>query len=91
MVDAPVPPLDVLEEIFVAAGVPAPPTTPLPWGESELTFAGNCNGGPVPDPRTPAARPGAGLGDVGPLVARPSRTAARLDLSPRPGRHGPRC
>src|SRR6202034_275622 len=45
VVDAPVPPLGVLEEIFAAAGVAPPPTMPLPWGENEATFAGNCNGG----------------------------------------------
>jgi hypothetical protein len=45
VVDAPVPPLAVLEEIFAAAGLPAPATTPLPWGESQATVVGNCNGG----------------------------------------------
>jgi 2-polyprenyl-3-methyl-5-hydroxy-6-metoxy-1,4-benzoquinol methylase len=44
VVDSPVPPLDVLQAIFAAAEVPAPPTTPLPWGE-EQTVAGNSNGG----------------------------------------------
>ena len=34
----------------------------------------------VPDTGTAAARPGAGLGHVGPLVARASRVAARSDL-----------
>jgi SAM-dependent methyltransferase len=45
VVDTPVPPLEVLHEIFAAAGVPAPPTTPLPWGENQETVVGNSNGG----------------------------------------------
>ncbi len=45
VVDTPVPPLEVLHDIFAAAGVPAPPTTPLPWGENQFTVAGNNNGG----------------------------------------------
>jgi SAM-dependent methyltransferase len=59
VVDAPVPPLGVLEEIFAAAGVPAPPTTPLPWGENESTLAGNCNGGLylIPAPLLPVLAP----------------------------------
>src|SRR3984885_1947058 len=44
VVDSPVPPLAVLCDIFAAAGVPVPPTTPLPWGE-ETTVVGNSNGG----------------------------------------------
>jgi SAM-dependent methyltransferase len=44
VVDTPVPPLEVLREIFGAAGVPAPPTIALPWGDDD-TFAGNSNGG----------------------------------------------
>ena len=31
--------------MFAAAGLPAPPTTPLPWGENQATVAGNSNGG----------------------------------------------
>jgi SAM-dependent methyltransferase len=59
VVDAPVPPLEVLQEIFAAAGVPAPPTTPLPWGENQLTVAGNCNGGLylIPAPLLPVLAP----------------------------------
>ena len=45
VVDTPVPPLEVLREIFAAAGVPAPATTPLPWGENQVTVVGNNNGG----------------------------------------------
>jgi SAM-dependent methyltransferase len=45
LVDAPVPPIDVLHEIFAAAEVPAPPTAPLPWGEGQETIVGNSNGG----------------------------------------------
>ena len=59
VVDAPVPPLVVLEEIFAAAGLPTPPTTPLPWGENETTLAGNCNGGLylIPAPLLPVLAP----------------------------------
>ena len=45
VVDTPVPPLEVLHGVFAAAGVPAPPTTPLPWGENQATVVGNSNGG----------------------------------------------
>ena len=45
VVDTPVPPLDVLHEIFAVAEVPAPPITPLPWGDHDATFVGNSNGG----------------------------------------------
>ena len=45
MVDTPVPPLEVLHQIFAAAEVPVPPTTPLPWGEDQATVVGNSNGG----------------------------------------------
>ncbi len=44
-VDAPVPPLAVLVRIFEAAGLPVPPTSPLPWGTDEVTVSGNSNGG----------------------------------------------
>lgn len=44
-VDAPCPPLEVLQAVFGASGVAAPPTVPLPWGQPESTLAGNCNGG----------------------------------------------
>ena len=44
-VDAPVPPLAVLVRIFQAAGLPVPPTRPLPWGADEATVSGNSNGG----------------------------------------------
>ena len=59
VVDTPVPPLEVLHEIFAAAGVPAPPTTPLPWGENQETVAGNSNGGLylIPAPLLPALAP----------------------------------
>ena len=45
MVDTPVPPLNVLYEIFAAVGVPTPPTTPLPWGEDQKSVLRNSNGG----------------------------------------------
>jgi SAM-dependent methyltransferase len=45
VVDTPVPPLEVLYEIFAVAEVPVPPTTPLPWGEHQSTIVGNSNGG----------------------------------------------
>ena len=45
VVDTPVPPIEVLHDIFAAAGMAAPPTTPLPWGENQVTVAGNNNGG----------------------------------------------
>ena len=45
VVDAPVPPLNVLLEVFRASGVPAPPSVPLPWGSGEQTVSGNSNGG----------------------------------------------
>lgn len=45
VVDTPVPPLEVLHRIFAAAEVPAPRTTPLPWGENQETVVGNSNGG----------------------------------------------
>ena len=44
VVDRPVPPLEVLQAIFEAAEVPAPPTASLPWGD-ERTVTGNSNGG----------------------------------------------
>jgi SAM-dependent methyltransferase len=44
-VDAPVPPLDVLREIFSVAGVPEPATVHLAWGPTAETLAGNNNGG----------------------------------------------
>ena len=59
VVDTPVPPLEVLHEIFAAAGVPAPPTTPLPWGENQVTVEGNNNGGLylIPAPLLPVLAP----------------------------------
>jgi len=44
-VDAPVPPPEVLAEIFEAANLPAPDRVPLPWGPDQWTLAGNSNGG----------------------------------------------
>ncbi|MHB1518982.1 MAG: class I SAM-dependent methyltransferase [Acidimicrobiales bacterium] len=44
-VDAPVPSLEVLQSVFIAAGIDAPPPVPLPWGPGEQTLAGNANGG----------------------------------------------
>ena len=45
VVDAPVPPLEVLLEVFAAAGVTPPPEVLLPWGPGDHTLAGNSNGG----------------------------------------------
>ena len=45
LVDAPVPPFDVILDIFGAAGVAAPPPVPLPWGSDQRTVTGNSNGG----------------------------------------------
>ncbi len=54
-VDAPVPPLDVLVEIFTSAGVTVPPTVSLPWSSDDRTLGGNNNGGLylVPGPLLP--------------------------------------
>jgi hypothetical protein len=45
VVDAPVPPLAVIQSVFDASGLAAPPTVDLPWGTDEQTVAGNSNGG----------------------------------------------
>ena len=45
LVDAPVPALEVVLSIFLAAGLKAPPTVPLPWGPDDWTVSGNSNGG----------------------------------------------
>jgi hypothetical protein len=45
VVDAPVPPLNVVHRIFAAAGLTAPPPVRLPWGADEWTVSGNNNGG----------------------------------------------
>jgi hypothetical protein len=45
VVDAPVPPLEVLERVFGAAGLTTPPLVRLPWGPGEWTVRGNYNGG----------------------------------------------
>jgi hypothetical protein len=45
VVDAPVPPLEVVFDIFAASGLTAPPTVPLPWGPDQWTVSGNNNGG----------------------------------------------
>ena len=45
VVDAPVPSLGVLLEVFRASGVRPPPSVPLPWGSDEQTVSGNSNGG----------------------------------------------
>lgn len=57
IVDAPNPPLSVLERIFAAAGVPLPDVVPCDWGNGE-TVATNFNGGfyYVPDRAVPALR-----------------------------------
>ena len=45
LVDAPVPPLDVLTNIFRSAGLPVPDTRALPWGQLDRTVLSNFNGG----------------------------------------------
>ena len=45
LVDAPVPPFEVILDIFAAAGVAPPPSVPLPWGTGQRTVVGNSNGG----------------------------------------------
>ncbi len=45
VVDAPVPPLDVILRVFKASSVPPPPIVQLPWGSGEQTVSGNSNGG----------------------------------------------
>jgi 2-polyprenyl-3-methyl-5-hydroxy-6-metoxy-1,4-benzoquinol methylase len=59
VVDTPVPPLDVIQGIFAAARVPAPPTTPLPWDADQTTIVGNVNGGLylIPAPLLPVLAP----------------------------------
>jgi 2-polyprenyl-3-methyl-5-hydroxy-6-metoxy-1,4-benzoquinol methylase len=54
-VDAPLPPLDIVIDIFDAAGVTIPPTVALPWGPDQWTVSGNNNGGLylVPGPLLP--------------------------------------
>jgi hypothetical protein len=55
VVDAPVPPLSVMHDVFAAAGLSAPPPVRLPWGAAEWTVSGNFNGGLylVPGPLLP--------------------------------------
>ncbi len=59
VVDTPVPPLEVLHDIFAAAGLAPPPTTSLPWGQNQVTVAGNSNGGLylIPAPVLPILAP----------------------------------
>ena len=45
LVDAALPPLDVLIAVFRSAGLPVPDTSPLPWGQVERTVVSNFNGG----------------------------------------------
>jgi 2-polyprenyl-3-methyl-5-hydroxy-6-metoxy-1,4-benzoquinol methylase len=45
VVDAPVPPLEVLQRVFTASGLPTPATIALPWGPGDHTLSGNSNGG----------------------------------------------
>jgi hypothetical protein len=45
VVDAPVPPLEVLRKVFSTSGLPAPSTILLPWGPGDHTLSGNSNGG----------------------------------------------
>ncbi len=44
-VDAPVPPLDVVLDVFRVAGVGVPTAVPLPWDAGQSTVSGNNNGG----------------------------------------------
>ena len=59
VVDSPVPPLDVILDIFAAAEVPAPQSIPLPWGAGQTTIVGNFNGGLylIPAPLLPVVAP----------------------------------
>jgi 2-polyprenyl-3-methyl-5-hydroxy-6-metoxy-1,4-benzoquinol methylase len=54
-VDAPVPPMEVILDIFVASGLDPPPRVRLPWGPNAWTVSGNNNGGLylVPAPLLP--------------------------------------
>jgi hypothetical protein len=45
LVDAPVPSLEALEQIFATAGLPRPPLAVLPWRPGATTVTGNFNGG----------------------------------------------
>jgi hypothetical protein len=45
LVDAPVPSLDALEQIFATAGLARPPLAVLPWRPGATTVMGNFNGG----------------------------------------------
>jgi hypothetical protein len=45
VVDAPVPPIEVIANIFVVSGLATPPTVRLPWGPDQWTISGNNNGG----------------------------------------------
>jgi SAM-dependent methyltransferase len=45
LVDAPVPPLEVVAAVFAAAGIPLPAEVPLPWSPDDRTISGNANGG----------------------------------------------
>lgn len=45
VVDAPVPPLDVVLAVFTEAGISPPDAVPLPWGPGDRTVTGNGNGG----------------------------------------------
>jgi len=45
VVDAPVPPLDVVLRVFEVAGMGTPSTVALPWGQDDRTVSGNSNGG----------------------------------------------
>ncbi len=60
LVDAPVPPLEIIRTIFDAAGVALPPIVPLPWRPGHRTVAGNFNGGLylVPGPLLPSVASG---------------------------------
>jgi hypothetical protein len=44
-VDAPVPPLEELRNVFDVAGVGSPRVVDLPWGSGDQTVSGNGNGG----------------------------------------------
>lgn len=59
LVDAPVPPLDVLVGVFRSAGLPIPDTRLLPWGQVDRTVVSNFNGGLylIPGALLPAIAP----------------------------------
>ena len=88
VVDAPVPPLGVILNIFVAAGLNPPPTVRLPWGPDDWTVSGNNNGGlyMIPGPLLP--RVATAWAHWAVWLLERVRIAGAVDGLRRPGRHG---